>query len=278
MARIAHVVCAEAAEESNGTTVLAFPVDLDAAVCLTRCLTSTDLLEKAILAEKIFFLGLALLSVGHLLFTVDETSEVRLLATVALIEGSAVVCKLLGLAVINVTLSDKSFIVEDSLAFSVLECFPLNMLFKGNERTELAGNRLGYTRNVNLLLTAGAVHKGESDLERGPFVLKKLNDAICMEDMTAREFGASFSSKLAGVADRAQLVFIYALKMTGGLGAVNIQAREAAMLLDDSLAGVATLFKSLFTEGNCWPFLFCFSVLISRVDLNEVIIFDLESW
>lgn len=120
MARFAHVVCTEAAEESNGTTVLAFPVDLNAAVFLTRCLTSTDLLEEAILAHEIFFLGLALLSVSHFLFAVNKTTEVRLLTAVALIEGSAMVGKLLRLAKVNVTFSCKSLIVEDSLTFSVL--------------------------------------------------------------------------------------------------------------------------------------------------------------
>ena len=129
MAWFAHVVCAEAAEESNGTTVLTLPVDLDAAVFFTRCLTSTDLLEETILAQKIFFIGLALLSVGHLLLAVNETTEVGLLATVALIKGGAMVCKFLGLAVVNVTLSGKSLIVEDSLTFGVLQCFLLNMLF-----------------------------------------------------------------------------------------------------------------------------------------------------
>lgn len=120
MARFAHVVCAEAAKESNGTAVLAFPVNLDAAVFLARCLASTNLFEKAILAEKIFFFGLALLSVGHFLFAVNETAKVGLLASVTLIKGSAVVCIFLRLSEVNVTFIIKSFIVKDSLAFSIL--------------------------------------------------------------------------------------------------------------------------------------------------------------
>ena len=56
-------------------------------------------------------------------------------------------------------------------------------------------------------------------------MLKKLYDAICVEDMTTRELGTSFSSEFAGVADRAQLIFIYALKMTGSLSTICMKAR-----------------------------------------------------
>jgi hypothetical protein len=165
VARVAHVVGAEAAEKSNGTAVHALPVDLNAAVRLTRSLTSTNLLKEAILAEEIFLLGLTLLCVGHLLLTVNETTEVGLLASVALVKGGAVVSELLRLSVVDITLSRESLVIEDSLVFRVLESLLLNILLQGNEGAELASDRLGYTLDVDLLLAAGAVHEGERNPE-----------------------------------------------------------------------------------------------------------------
>ena len=275
MARVAHVVRSEAAEERNGTAVHALPVDLDAAMRLAGGLSGTDLLEEAILAEEVFFLGLALLSVGHLLLAVDETTEVGLLATVALVEGCAVVGELLGVVVVSITHSGETFIMEDPLIFSVLKSLLLNMLFEGNERAELAGDGLGDTSDVDLLLAAGAAHEGESDSECSPLVLEELNDAICVEDMAAGKLGASFRAELCGVADCAELVLIDTLEVSCSLSAVHIQAGEAAALLGDTFAGVATLFMSLFTEGDCWLFFNC--VLVARVDLDELS-FVLEGW
>jgi len=51
VARIAHVMGAEAAEECSGTAVLALPVDLRSTVRLTLSLASADLLKEAVLAQ-----------------------------------------------------------------------------------------------------------------------------------------------------------------------------------------------------------------------------------
>ena len=96
------------------------------------------------------------------------------------------------------------------------------MLLKSNKRAKLASNRLRNTCDVNLLLATWAVHEGKSNSERGPFVLEKLYDAICVKDMTAGKLGTSFSSELTSVADCTQLVLINTLEKTSGLSAVNI--------------------------------------------------------
>ena len=83
------------------------------------------------MAEQIFLLCLSLLSVGHLLLTVNETAKVRLFAAITLIERGAMVGELLGFAVVGITLSAKSLIVEYSLAFSMLKSFPFNVFFQG---------------------------------------------------------------------------------------------------------------------------------------------------
>jgi hypothetical protein len=153
-------------------------------VFLAGSLTGSNFFEDAVLAEKLFLCSLALLC--HLLLTVDEATEVRLLATVALVEGAAAVGKFLMLAVIDVILGDESFIVEDTLPLGVREGLFLNTLFERDERTKLTSNRLGQAHNINLLLAAGAAHEGESNSEGSPLVLEKLNDAVCVENMATR--------------------------------------------------------------------------------------------
>ena len=91
----AHVVGSEAAVEGSRAAVHAFPVDLDGSMLWAFGLTSTDLLQQTLLAEKIFFLCLLLFLVCHLLLTVNQTSEVRLLAAMALVNRASEVRKFL---------------------------------------------------------------------------------------------------------------------------------------------------------------------------------------
>ena len=53
---------------------------------LTDILAGPDFFQNTVLAKEILRLGLRLLSVVHLLLTVDQTTEVRLLATVAFVK------------------------------------------------------------------------------------------------------------------------------------------------------------------------------------------------
>ena len=76
MARLAHVVSTEAAEESSGAAVHAFPVDLYLSMLFAGSLSGADFLEEAVLAHEIFGLSFAL-SVVSFLFTVDQSTEVR---------------------------------------------------------------------------------------------------------------------------------------------------------------------------------------------------------
>ena len=129
---------------------------------------------------------------------------------------------LLWIVEVDITRSGKSFVMEDTLVFCVLESFLLDMLFKGDEWAKLTGDGLRHTLDFDLLLAARAAHEGESDSESCPFVLEKLNDAICVEDVTAGKSGASLRSELGSVADCAQLVLINALEKTSSLSAVHI--------------------------------------------------------
>ena len=242
---------------------------------LASSLTGSHFFEDTGLAEKIFLLGIKLLCI--LLLTVDKATEVRLLATVTLVERAAIVGKFLRLAVIDVVLSKKSLIIEDALSLGVQEGLFLNSLFEREERTELTGDRLGQAHNINLLFAARAAHEGESDSESCPFVLEKLNDAICVEDVTAGKSGASLGPELGSVADCAQLVFVDTLEVSSSLSAVCMKAGKAAVLLGDTFASMATLLMSLFTEFDCWLPNFFNSVLITSVNLNDfAIVF--ESW
>lgn len=140
MAWIAHVVRTEAAVQSSGATVLALPVDLLGAVFLTRGLTSTDLLQNAVLAQQVLFLGVALLSVGHLLLAVDQASEVRLLTAMALVEGATMVGVLLRLAKVCVALGRKTLILEDALFLSIDQSLTFDLALKAKEWTQLSSD------------------------------------------------------------------------------------------------------------------------------------------
>ena len=105
------------------------------------CLTGSHFLEDTVLAEKIFFLGLKLLSI--LLLTVNEATEEGLLASVALVERAAAVGKFLRFTVVDVIRIDESLVIENTLSLSVQESIFLYFLFQRKERTELTSDRLG---------------------------------------------------------------------------------------------------------------------------------------
>ena len=148
---------------------------------LACCLTGSHFFENASLAEKIFLLRLKLLSI--LLFTVDEATEERLLAFMALIERTAAVGKFLRFAKIDVIRSDESLIIKNALCLGVQEGLFLNSLFEREERTELTGDRLGQANDIDLLLAARAAHEGESNSKGSPFVLEKQNHTAGVENM-----------------------------------------------------------------------------------------------
>ena len=115
VALIAHEVSAKAVVNCNATAVHALPIDLSFAVLITNCFTDTDFFQNTVLAEKILGLRLVPLSIVHLLLTVDETAEVRLLAVVALVDGASMIGKLFRLLIINAMLVGKTLILKDVL-------------------------------------------------------------------------------------------------------------------------------------------------------------------
>ena len=61
--------------------------------------SSTNFLQKTVLTTEIFLRGLALFRISHLLLTVNQATKVRFLTFVALINGAAMISKLLWLSV-----------------------------------------------------------------------------------------------------------------------------------------------------------------------------------
>jgi hypothetical protein len=90
MARIAHVVRPEATEERYGAAIHALPVDLDVTVGGASGRSSTNVLQEAVLTQKVLLLLSFLGFLGHFLLAIDEAAKVGLLALVALIESAAV--------------------------------------------------------------------------------------------------------------------------------------------------------------------------------------------
>ena len=239
---------------------------------LASSLAGSHFFEDTSLAKKIFLLCIKLLCI--LLLTVDKATEVRLLATMALVERAATVGEFLRLAVIDVILSNESLIIKNALSLGVQEGLFLNFLFERKEGTELTGDRLGQAHNIDLLFAARAAHEGESNSEGRPFVLEKLNHTVSVEYMATRELGACFSSKLTSVANCAQLLLVDILKVTGSFCAVNMDTRKAFTFFGDAPASVATLID-LVTEGDS-GFLLDNDILVERINQNKLILLHLK--
>lgn len=90
-------------------------------------------------------------------------------------------------------------------------------------------------------------------------MLKELNYTICVENMSARQLGASFGTKLASVADRAKFVLVHAMEVPRLFGTSRIEARHAFALLGDSFASMATL-ECLIAKD-------CFFLRLTGIDL-----------
>ena len=106
---------------------------------------------------------LLLLCVCHLLLAVDQTTEVGLLATIALVEGASMIRELLRSAEVRIGFRSQALIVQKTLLLSVVEGLPLHLLFQADKRAELLRYGLRDTLELNLLLAAGAGHESEGD-------------------------------------------------------------------------------------------------------------------
>ena len=93
------------------------------------------------MAEKVLFLGLSLLSISHFLFTVNKATEVRLLASIALVERAAMIGELLRLTKVNITFCSQPFIAENPLLLCVFKRLTFDPLLETYKRTEFFGDR-----------------------------------------------------------------------------------------------------------------------------------------
>ena len=126
MARITHVMRSEAAEKSDGTTVHALPIDLDVTMDATSGLPGTDILQETILAQEVLLFLRFFSLLGHLLLAINETTKVRFVALVALVESASVKGILKRLVIVRVTLSLDSTIRQDTLFSGMLKSFLLD--------------------------------------------------------------------------------------------------------------------------------------------------------
>ena len=83
-------------------------------------------------------------------------------------------------------------------------------------------------------------------------MLEQLDNTIGVEHVATAELRAGFGTELTRVADSAEFVLIGALEVSSLLSAVSVEAWKALALFRDTLAGVATLFMGLLTEGKSW--------------------------
>ena len=123
---------------------------------LTDILAGPDFFQNTVLTKQILRLGLRLLGVVHLLLTVDQAPEVRLLAPVAFVKRAPVICILLRLAKVGVALICEALVTEDALVTCMYHCLGLNLLFVADEGPENFRDRLRQASGLDVLLAAGA--------------------------------------------------------------------------------------------------------------------------
>ena len=102
MAAIAHRVSSEASEKSHIATIHAFPVYVIFAVYSAIVKTISHINSETVLAHEVFFLCISLGCISSFLLAVDESSKVRFFASMALIEGAAMISKFLWLPIIGI--------------------------------------------------------------------------------------------------------------------------------------------------------------------------------
>ena len=139
------------------------------AVCFTRSEALTPGLKLAVLASEVFSLG-SLFGV-KLLLAVSKTTEVGLLAVKALQEGARVKSQIKRLFVVNVAWSVNSLCSWETLVLGNLQGKLFNLFLLVLEVLKLCNDFFALCL-INLSLAGGALHEGERNLERAPFVLK----------------------------------------------------------------------------------------------------------
>ena len=81
-------------------------------------------------------------------------------------------------------------------------------------------------------------------------MLKKLNDTIRVEHVTAGQLRAGLRAKLACVADVAKLIFVGALEVARSLGAGSVKTWKALAFLCNTLAVVPAVIVCLLAESK----------------------------
>ena len=125
----------------------------------TRSRAKAVSLLLALKAQQVFFLHF--ISLGHFFLAVDQAAVVRLLATIALVEGACVHGKLQWLVVIVVAFSHDSSFLINAFSFGLFQSADLYKLPQFAEYIQLFLD-LWAVISLDLLLATRAVHKRES--------------------------------------------------------------------------------------------------------------------
>ena len=91
-------------------------------------LSSTNILQEAILTQEVLLFLRLLSLLGHLLLAVNQTAEVRFVALVALVESASVEGILKRLVIVRVSLSLNSSIGQYALFSGMFKSFFLDMV------------------------------------------------------------------------------------------------------------------------------------------------------
>ena len=254
MAPFTEIVRSKAVVNSDTAAEHAFPVNVLFAVSIATFEPSSVHFEMAVLTLEVFFLR-DLVHVS-LLLTVEHTSEVGSLASVALVES----------AHFDLLLWD--FFLGDE---------HIDGLADGNQTFELSTDFLAPSLN-DLLLALGAIHEIKRDLQSVPPTLQELENALCVVNMSTSKFHTGSSLKLLNGANAA---------LIGGNNVVGtaalLYARHAIGLVPHAMALVTAKVEFIASfnvvifilrialgrlndiNSNSWKMLYFFSIVLHQV-------------
>jgi len=139
------------------------------------------------------------------LLAIDETTEVRFLAIVALVVGASVESVFEFLTLIEIAWSINASILKDALSLSLLNSQPLDLGLDFHQWSESLSNRFA-VEYVNWSLAGRAAHESEAHSQSWMSVLEQLDEAVDVECVATTKPSARSLAKLIRIANTTEFI------------------------------------------------------------------------
>ena len=203
---------------------------------VTGCLTCTDSLEGAVHAAKVFSVArVCSILDGSLLLTVNQTSEVSLLAIETLVERAAMQGVFLRLTVVKISGVIDAAIRQNALILGTLKSLSFGLVFQQDEGAKHIGDDFDMEGVDRCRSTRRTVQEAKAEANSWSTALQELYQTSRMENVTTAKFDARPVTKVA----HAHHTRISLVELTLR-GTLRLQARETFALGCHSAALVST--------------------------------------